>query len=712
MAELPLETDDAAGLMPPADAAGTLPPVDMESPTDMARLEEENQSHRVSARGPVVLHDRYLVDTGTPLSAFDSPSAKAFSVEDRRDLGREMFGLVCSADLPTRIDTMRHLKRDYQAGLIPFEDWDVVFWPPWGQNTLIAIFEQPLGGRVLNRLAHKDARITEYDVPRRLVEPLITPIQDLSDNNQTHRAIRSDNLFFMDEDMTEIVLGEHVTSPPGYDQPLMYEPLERAMTSPEGRGIGSSRDDIFALGVTIGIFVLGYNPLEKMKDEEQILRRLEQGSYATIFGDARVPLPLMEPLRGMVNDDPELRWDFEEIANWLVGERTGSTKKKAFVKAETPFSFKGQSYFNPKTLALHFCNHVTEAARAIRDDAFLTWVSRGLAEKEKANAINSTILAAQFHKEGYQGSDDYVVTKVAAILDPAAPLRYKGFSLMPDGYGTFVAIQAIRNGNYEIAVDLLSHDIPALWLSHQQPPFPGAATLTKEFAKLKSYLSIDAPGYGIERLLYEVSPGLPCQSPVLDKNCVITIKHLLPALDVVANHTDTQKSPIDRHVAAFIGARFDQDIQPHLKALASPKEDTSVVGMVSLLAFLQWKLKISSMLGLSSWVGGLLGPAINSYHNRGTRTDIEKNIPALVRKGSLPELFDLIDNAERRQDDRDGYAEAQKEWLAAHEEIEDIEGSGDERLTKAERTGQQAAAMISIVTAMTTVTVLFLTAMW
>ncbi|PPR72179.1 MAG: hypothetical protein CFH05_01375, partial [Alphaproteobacteria bacterium MarineAlpha3_Bin4] len=162
----------------------------------------------------------------------------------------------------------------------------------------------------------------------------------------------------------------------------------------------------------------------------------------------------------------------------------------------------------------------------------------------------------------------------------------------------------------------------------------------------------------------------------------------------------------------FIAARFDEDIDPHLKALASPKPDTSVIGMLSLLAFLQWKLKIGPVLGLSSWVGGLLGPAINTYHNRMTRRTIESEIPRLVRQGSLPELFDLIDNAEKRREDRDGFEAAKAEWVAMEEEIMDIEGSGEERLTKAERSGQQAAAIMSIVMSMIVVTFMFLVEVW
>ena len=95
-----------------------------------------------------------------------------------------------------------------------------------------------------------------------------------------------------------------------------------------------------------------------------------------------------------------------------------------------------------------------------------------------------------------------------------------------------------------------------------------------------------------------------------------------------------------------------------------------------------------------------------------TRREIEKEIPRLVRKGSLPELFDLIDNAENRRVDTDGYEAACGQYLEAEMEIQDIEGSGTERSTKAERTGKQTAAVVSIVLAMMVSSVLMISEMF
>ena len=72
----------------------------------------------------------------------------------------------------------------------------------------------------------------------------------------------------------------------------------------------------------------------------------------------------------------------------------------------------------------------------------------------------------------------------------------------------------------------------------------------------------------------------------------------------------------------------------------------------------------------------------------------------------MPDLFSLIDDEAKRQEDAEGFREAQGKWLEAEEEIRNIEGSSEDRLVRAERSGQQTAATISIMLGLTVVSIL------
>ncbi|MDA0676131.1 MAG: hypothetical protein O3A88_07245 [Proteobacteria bacterium] len=55
---------------------------------------------------PAMLRDRFRIDPAQPLPDLDTPSAKASTVEDRRDPSRPLFALICNPGLPLRMVTL------------------------------------------------------------------------------------------------------------------------------------------------------------------------------------------------------------------------------------------------------------------------------------------------------------------------------------------------------------------------------------------------------------------------------------------------------------------------------------------------------------------------------------------------------------------------------------------------------------------------------
>ena len=700
MAEAPIEAEVGNDIPLPE---GLVPPEAAPEP-EMEQAAPPPQT----GGGPVVLHDRYFIDPGTPLPQLDSPSAKAYAVEDRRDLSQKLFALVCTPGLPTRIDVMLSTRGEELEGLVPLAEWDTVDWPLLGQRSMVLIYERPKGGRIMDAIESGAHNLNEYEFPRRIMDPLVRAVKNVSAMDLTHRAIRPSNVFFMDEALQMVVLGDFASSPTGFDQPMLFEPIDRSMTSPGGRGKGTLADDIYALGATLVVLMLGYNPVGRISDEDLLTLKMEQGSYAAICGNARLPIALLEPLRGMLNDTVNERWGLEELTGWLEGQKQPSLKQIPVVRSDFPYLFEGNSFYSPRTLSRYLSRHRKTAMQAITDDNLIGWLRKGVEDATRADGIIATIEMAALHKDEPQGTDEFVIAKACMVLDSQAPVRYKGFTFMPDGFASALAVEFLHRGEAKIPLEVLKVGLPQVWYSLQRSVFAGASVQQEEFSILTGYLTLNDPGFGFERCLYEGNPTLPCQSEIIGKDYVYQIEDLLPALDAASNRTDPKTKPMDRHIAAFIAARFEEDIHPHLKALAAPVEETATIGMLSLLAFLQWKLRISALYGLSSWVGGLLGPAINTYHSRTTRHDIEKEIPRLVRKGSLPELFDLIDNAENRRSDALGFEEAAREYAQAEYEIREIEDTGSERQSKAERQGKQTAAVISVVMSMIVASVLLI----
>ena len=172
MAELPLETEETA-----SDLPERLIPPEIEDDGDAEPVETPEGWAAPASYGPVLLRERYLIDSDQPIVELDTPSAKAYVVEDRRDLRSQLYGLVCTPGLPVRLNNIKTLKIGHLDNVLPIIDWDSIYWPALGQKTVVVIFVRPLGGRVTDKLAHKEIKINEYDMPQRLIAPLADALE-------------------------------------------------------------------------------------------------------------------------------------------------------------------------------------------------------------------------------------------------------------------------------------------------------------------------------------------------------------------------------------------------------------------------------------------------------------------------------------------------------------------------------------------------------
>jgi hypothetical protein len=672
---------------------------------------EETSAAKPPKRVPL-LHDRYQVDPGTPLPELDSPSAKAYAVTDRREAGKTLFALICMPGLPPRTDVMEIIADSYIPGILPLVDWGPVNWPAQGRQCMAVVYERPMGGRFMDFMAKDDVRLSEYELPRILLRPLASGLAELAQRGATHRAVRPDNIFFLDAGRKHVVLGDCVTSPPGYDQPPIFESIECSMADPAGRGDGEGSDDLFALGVTLVYLILDHDPVAKMTPDQLLAARVEKGTYAAICTNNRIAMYLLDALRGILADNASDRWKVEDLERWINGGGMVTVRRQVVEKAEVGFTFAGTDYVTLRTLAHALACNPAEAAKTIKSGELGPWLNRSMNNARLAESMTAIAEMANTHASDIRNSDEYLAAEVSTLLDPAAPVRYKGLSFLPEAYGPVLAVDFLRGGNAEAAAEAVTHGVVGAWFAAQRIKLGVNTILERNFQKVKGHLANNDPGYGIERCLYMLNPSLPCQSSLIVQDHVVNILELLPALDRAAGRTDSKTKPMDRHLLAFIAARFSQDIGSLLRRLVDTGEDTVIVGLLNLLAYLQWRLKAGALYGLTSWLGGLLGPAIKTYHSRTTRSDIEREIPRIVRQGSLPELYDVIDNADKRRADIDGHAAVVAEFATTEEEIHAIESHDENREAETVETGQKAAALSSVVTMLIAASIFLIMDLW
>lgn len=664
------------------------------------------------ADGAALLQNRYVIHPHKPAPELSTPSAQAFLAEDRRDPARNIFALIARPDLPPRTNVMRSLKGVQAIGLMQMVEWGVIHWPPAGRELTVVVYEKPLGGPVMASLSNGQKRLDEWEISKKLVEPLATALKELTTRGMTHRAIRPTNLFWMEGEGEGMALGDCVTAPPGFDQPLVFETIESAMTAPHARGSGRYTDDLYSLGVTLVTLLMGRNPVAHLADEKILRGKIAVGSYAVLVGDERLPLSMTEVLRGLLCDDEDERWSIETLDLWLSGRRLSPLQPKLEKRAQRTFTFRGSEYGSARELGRAMANHWDDAIPVVLEGKLELWLRRALEDKDRAEGVSAAVRNVTGALIDKKIAADLMLAKVCMVLDPAAPIRYKGFHAMPDGFGSALALIMGEGRDNRLWVEAVQRGVPKLWFESRDKYSPDHSILDTNFNDLRDYIKAPIMGMGLERCLYELNETLPCQSPLLATRCVVDIQGLLPALDEAAKTADTQVWPFDRHIAAFIATNLKYNISQPLQALNDDAPDLQVLGMLNLLAVLQWRLGPERLPALTSWVGGLLGPVIASYHSRERRQVLEKNIPRLVRQGSLLELYRFVDDPEERRKDADGFAWGQADWAAAEQEARELEAGKDEREIAAVRTGQQAAALTSVIIALLTLTILTIMQVW
>lgn len=646
---------------------------------------------RSEGGGGILLAGRYQIMDDRPLPALDSPRAEAFVARDLRASSRDLFALCCRADPPPRLEVVAPLSRIQRQPLVLPVEADIVTWPRLGRRVVI-VFEHDMDRRVLAGPDARCAPMREDEVIRKILRPLVPALKSLAARHIPHRAIRADNIFYKDASKTDVVLGECVSAPAALDQPTIYETIEGGMCAPSGRGQGSLSDDVYALGVLIMVLLNGGDPCAGRTDEEIVHGKITRGSYATLLGAARVTVGLMEPLRGMLCDDPKERWTIGDLEQWAAGRQLSPKQPLLPVRAPRSLRFNGKDYVNLPSLVHAMGAHWREAAELIASGELENWLRRSLSAEGLADALRQVVSNTPSRADG----EAYLVCRALMVLAPGYPLRFKDFATRIEALPQAFAIEFHDEARRKTMLELFGTKIPQTYLQLPHTVRADQAPLMKIFDMFNYFIENNQMGGGIERALYESNKTWPCQSPLLRADCVTGPADLLAALDRLAQSGRTDREPIDRHIAAFCCARIKGLPERIIKNLNAHNEVAAFrLGVLHLLAEVQRSEPSRRYPALSRWMARLAQPIVGSYHNRPYRVRLTRELEKVSAKGDLLELLFLIDSMEARSQDSTGFAQAQKEYARLARSVAWLKNGGLTSEGHVRSVGRQGATVLS-----------------
>ena len=494
----------------------------------------------------VIFAGRYSIQPGVVLPHLATSTARAYLTIDAEDPTRDLYALVLDHKVPARLTAIHAAKSIPHDALLKPIRWGQVDWAGTSREEIVIILPQPPGPPLLQSMESTTQYWTVREIKRDFLAPIMDLLRRMQEDRLTHRNIRPTNLYRRESDGS-VVSGQIYSAPPGCEQPSMFEPIERAMCPPICRGIGDLSDEMFALGVTIMVLGLGFNPVAGMDEDELLQRRIAHGSCTVLLGDNKIHADLAPAIRSLLRDEEHERWSLSDLSNWVNSGRVNPSQRLPGIRADRPLEFNGRSASTARELAHHLASKWDAAVTFTGDNTIELWVDRSLKDRELSKEISECGLLGSTGPR--KMTDDIRLSRVITKLDPTGPIRFRSMAVMPDAVGTASILAAQSKDQSGKYTDLIQGKMMNFWHEAQPRPKTWMLTASETVDKAANYLFDTASGFSIERCVYELNPALPCLSPLLKGRVPLQPRELMECIE---RHAATGELLFDRHIAAFL----------------------------------------------------------------------------------------------------------------------------------------------------------------
>ncbi|MBV8060552.1 MAG: serine/threonine protein kinase [Alphaproteobacteria bacterium] len=661
--------------------------------------------------GALAVGQRAEILPSVPIPELNSIGGPAFAARMKGVEGSsDLLGILCNTSLPPRLDTVNSMRGVDHVSLLRLIDSGVVAWPDNNRYYAFA-FQRPLAPRFKTSIDETHTPMREDTVNHYFVTPLIGALQEMQRAGIVHNGIRPTNIFWRPGTAMAPQLNECLSVPGGYGQPVLFETIERGLCPPIGRGVGQHSDDCYALGVTLAMTFLGLNPLQGMDDASILRLKIERGSFAALVGNHRLSASHIEILRGLLSDDARQRWSGNDLDQWLNGRRLTPKNTDTGHRASRHYDFCGKEYWSTRSLAAALPTNVTEAVQIIENGSLEKWLRRAMDDDERANNLVEmlTVISAAGKTANYE---EQLVARTCIILDPSGPLRYRGICVMPGGISSMLVETVMSGGSPQILAEIIANQLVAFWVETQQDIKTELVPLGQQFERMKLLIEKTTYGNGIERVIYELNPGLPCLSPIVASQYVVSPRMLLAAFERLAASGNRPPELVDRHLAAFLIVR-DQRSELLFEAIAAPESDPRRgIGILTLLSEMQYRYGPDSTPALAQWIAPMLEPAIQRFLGKALKEKLRQLMREAVQRGDLSAMLQLADDPRRIERDKQDFTAARMLYLNIQKEIALCESKIQNKELVVRSIGKPMAASISTFLAIIMVFAAILRAVW
>jgi hypothetical protein len=614
------------------------------------------------------LKDRYRIDLNQPLPDYDSKTARGYSATDTVEPSRQIIALVCNPGTVQRHRAINQLKTITNPAMATLVEAGVVELSRPEEERFVIFYERPQGKKLSELLGALKGQISQSFICDYIIAPLAGAINQFSELDISHGCINPDNIYFNNGAM----LGPCVSEACGFGQVFYFEPVERMQALPAGKGEGTTEHDFYALAVLVLYILHGRDHFANFTPIVLARSILHDGVYAALTRQKDVPEMFDDFFRGLLSQSADDRWSYRHIKPWLSGKRYNVLAPPSPAEAIRPFDFGNTEATTRRELAHLFATNWEHILAAVQSNKLAHWASVSLRNKELAEGVVriGRIVQELGGKNDLQTNEQLM--RFVLLLDPQGPIRIKQLAFNIDGMDALCLELYITKAHpdLQLLAKFIEFNMASYWLDtqrkmqrkiqgeHQFPQIINASVLRLD--RLRSCIRNTGFGFGLERMVYDLNPGMSCMSPLFSNSHVTTLPMLLKKLDKLSPTLFAKEDPIDRHIAAFIASRLgiQHEIRLHDLAAMPVLADSRSIMALYLLSMAQQKSGGVHLPGLTRWLGLRILPLMDNINSRTLRNKFKSLLNQQAQSGYTGLMAEVIINPDYVTTDQNGFHHA------------------------------------------------------
>lgn len=622
------------------------------------------------------LDGKYTLEEDRPLRELSTEFATAYKAKEKKVLRKaddddNLYALVMHKNFASRLRAICKLMGQNVQNFQNIVDAGFITLNRTGTEHIAVILPMIEGISLAEFMNRDNGMLSEKFVTLTIIPAVNNAIGHLMRLGVLHGRINPHTVF-INPSTERITVTECFSEYCGLSQPAFYDPVERACCLPTGKGEADDSADYFALGALIAALIQGLHIADPKQEVEVLSDRLSRGSYTVYVTNNERVSATKELLRGLLQDYAPERWQVNDVYEWLARKKTSAANTARPMKESlTGFEFNNQSFLGRRGLAQEIFRHWAAAKVEVKVDELARWLRLNVMRPDLSEELDLVFNAAK-RKEAYLQDED--LTKLISVIDPDGPIRHIEYSASAYGLPQVLAF-GLTKGKREYAqfvADAFNKGLVNQWLELQEPL--NDYDYNKQYwsgAAIAKYLRLTTLGFGLERVLYDLNPGLCCQSSMLQKHSVYSLSQMLTVLDSLPDDMHEKHDPVDRHIGAFIASKLGLNDEIRIKSIRhfpffakSPH-----IIMLALLTLAQTESKVKRLSNLCRWLVKRFGPLVENIQSKTIRKEFQAEIESAAKTGDLHLLFNIITGPNFIRRDAFGFNEAVKQYQSYTSEI-------------------------------------------